>query len=281
MSHAQVIPPFSARPSQTETLLVPSGPTPRALNLSARIVYADDRFSTISSPLQGRVLEVRAKLGHTVQAGEVLVVLESPEIATAYTDYVKEISELALARRTYNLARELYNEKALPLKDLRQAENDVNREKAEFRQAKERLLSLRVAPTVLDKPLEQQTIVSRFELKSPLTGTVVERNVTPGQEVSGDSAQVLFTVADLHTLQIVGDLYERDLGSVGVGQSVIVTVEAWPGESFPAVITRISDIVDATTRTVKIWAIVNNETHRLKPGMFARLSLTGASRQSS
>jgi cobalt-zinc-cadmium efflux system membrane fusion protein len=227
----------------------------------------------ISSPLQGLVLEVRAKLGQAVKAGEVLLVIDSPEIATAYSDYVKEISELSLATRNYELALDLYQAKALPLKDLRQAENDLNREKAEFRQAKERLLTLRVPAAVLEKPLEQQTIGSRFELKSPLTGTVVERNVTPGQRVGGDAAQVLFTVADLDTVQVVADVYERNLGVVTLGQVATVAVEAWPGESFPAVIARIGDIVESTTRTVKVRATVKNDAHKLKPEMFARLTL--------
>jgi cobalt-zinc-cadmium efflux system membrane fusion protein len=222
------------------------------------------------------VLEVRAKLGQGVKAGEVLLVIDSPEIATAYSDYVKEISELALAKRNYELALDLYGDKALPLKDLRQAENDLNREKAEFRQAKEKLLTLRVPAAVLEKPLEQQTIASRFELKSPLTGTVVDRNVTPGQRVGGDAAQVLFTVADLDTVQVVADVYERDLSVITVGQMATATVEYWPGESFPAVIAKIGDVVEANTRTVKIRAPVKNEAHKLKPEMFARLTLPRA-----
>ena len=263
------------RASRSESLLVAASPASTSRMLPARIAYAEDRFSAISSPLQGRVLEVRAKLGQAVKAGEVLVVIDSPDIATAYSDYVKEISELALAKRNYELSLDLYREKALSVKDLRQAENDLNREKAEFRQAKERLLTLKVPEVELDKPLEQQTIGSRFELKSPLTGTVVERNITPGQRVSGDSSQVLFTVADLNTLQVVADLYERDLSSITVGQMATVTVESWPGESFPAVIARVADIVDANTRTVKVRATIRNEAHKLKPEMLARLIIPG------
>lgn len=260
------------RPSRIETVLVTASPAPPSSTLSARIAYAEDRYSVISSPLQGLVLEVRAKLGQAVKAGEVLLVMDSPDIATAYSDYVKEISELSLAKRNYELALDLYRAKALPLKDLRQAENDLNREKAEFRQAKERLLTLKVPAAVLDKPLEQQTIASRFELKSPLTGTLVERNVTPGQRVGGDPAQVLFTVADLDTVQVVADVYERDLGLVAVGQST-ATVEYWPGESFPAIIARIGDTVEPITRTVKLRATIQNEARKLKPEMFARLAL--------
>ena len=123
----------------------------------------------ISSPLQGRVLEVRAHLGERVQAGSVLLVLDSQEIAQAYSEYVKEDSDLQYATRARELAKDLYENKALALKDLKQAENELIKARAEFRRAKERLLSLRVPAQELDKPLEQQKITSRFEMKSPLS----------------------------------------------------------------------------------------------------------------
>jgi membrane fusion protein, heavy metal efflux system len=259
--------------SRIETLLVTASPAIGSLTLSARVTFAEDRFAKISSPLQGRVLDVRVKLGQPVKAGDVLLVVDAPDIATAYSDYVKEISELALAKRNYELALDLYNAKALPLKDLKQAENDFNREKAEFRQAKEKLLTLRVPAAELDKPLEQQTINSRFELKSPLTGTVVQRTVTPGQLVGGDPAQVLFTVVDLDKLQVVADVYERDLDVIKVGQATTLMVEAWPSEQFPAVIATIGDVVDPVARTIKVRAWIDNAARKLKPEMFARLTI--------
>jgi len=125
----------------------------------------------------------------------------------------------------------------------------------------------------LNKPLAEQKITSRFEMRSPLAGTVVERNVTPGQSVNGDPTQILFTVADLDKLQVVADLYERDLDLVKVGQVATVTVEAYPGVSFPAVLSAVGDVVDPNTRTIKVRAMVDNEAHRLKPEMFARLNI--------
>src|SRR5439155_981670 len=82
-------------------------------------------------------------------------------------------------------------------------------------------------------------VSSRFELKSALAGTVVERTVTPGQSVGSDPSQVLFTVADLDKLQVVADVYERDLNLVQVAQVATVTVEAYPGLSFPAAVAAI------------------------------------------
>ncbi|MDZ4855215.1 MAG: efflux RND transporter periplasmic adaptor subunit [Nitrospirota bacterium] len=258
---------------RVETALVELGSGAHNLTLVGKVAYGEDRYSRISSPLQGRVLEVRAHLGDRVQAGNVLLVLDSQDIAQAYSEYVKEESELQYATRARELAKDLYESKALPLKDLKQAENELIKARAEFRRTKERLLSLRVPTEELNKPLEQQQITSRFEMKSPLTGIVVERNVTPGQSIGGDSGHVLFTVADLDTLQVIADVYERDLALVKEGQFASVTVEAYQDVSFPATVTTIGDVVDPASRTIKLHALVNNKDHRLKPEMFARLHI--------
>jgi len=256
-----------------ETTVVEFSQSRQALTLAGKVAYGEDRYSRISSPLQGRVVEVRAHLGDRVKAGAVLLVIDSPDIAQAYSEYVKEDSELRYATRAHELAKDLYENKAMPLKDLKQAENELVKARAEFRRAKERLLSLRVPAEELNKPLDKQQITSRFEMKSPLAGTVVERAVTPGQSVGGDPGQVLFTVADLDMLQVMADLYERDLSLVKEGQFAKVNVEAYPGVDFPATIAAIGDIVDPVSRTIKVRAWVNNEAHKLKPEMFARLQL--------
>jgi cobalt-zinc-cadmium efflux system membrane fusion protein len=258
---------------RVETGVVDYGGMQQDLSLAGKIAYGEDRYSKISSPLQGRVVEVRAHLGDQVKAGAVLLVVDSPDIAQAYSEYVKEDSDLQYATRSAELAKDLYSNKALPLKDLKQAENELVKARAEFRRAKERLLSLRVPAEELNKPLDKQQITSRFEMKSPLTGIVVERMVTPGQSVGGDANQVLFTVADLDMLQVVADVYERDLALVKEGQFAKVKVEAYPEVDFPATVASVGDVVDPASRTIKLRAWVNNQDHRLKPEMFARLHI--------
>ncbi|MBV6469146.1 MAG: Cation efflux system protein CusB [Nitrospirae bacterium] len=266
-------PDTAPAPGQIETAVVSYKPVQPELVLVGKIAYGEDRYSKISSPLQGRVVEVRAKLGDRVQAGATLLVIDSPDITAAYSEFVKEASELEYSTRAQELAKELYATKALALKDLKQAENDLIKARAEFRRAKERLLSLRIPAAELEKPLAQQRITSRFEMKSPLTGTVVERMVTPGQSVGSDASQVLFTVADLDRLQVVADVYERDLALVKVSQVGRINVEAYPGTDFASVVASIGDVVDPNTRTIKVRAWVDNQDQRLKPEMFARLRL--------
>lgn len=259
--------------SRIGTQVVDFSTSRQGLTLSGKIAYGEDKYSRISSPLQGRVVEVKAHLGDRVRTGDVLLVVDSPDIAQAYSDYVKEHSDLEYATRAYELAKDLYETKALALKDLKQAENELVKARAEFRRAKERLVSFRVPLRELNKPVDQQQITSRFEMKSPLSGTVVERTVTPGQSVTGDSDHVLFTVADLDVLQVVADVYEHDLGLVQEGEPAVVTVEAYPNVEFPAMVVAVGDVVDPSTRTIKVRAHVNNEAHKLKPEMFARLQI--------
>ena len=244
------------------------------LILSGKVQYSEDRFAKISSPLVGRVTEVHAKLGEKVAAGQVLLRIESAEIGAAYSDYAKADSDLNFAARNYELAKELYETKALSKKDLVQAENDFLKFQAEYRRARERLLALRVPASELDKPRAQQRISSRFDLKSPIEGTVIERNVTVGQMVGNDPAQMLYTIADLSVLQVVAEVYEKDLRRITKGAAASVTVEAYPDATFPATVVYIGDMVDPVTRTIKVRCNVRNTDLKLKPEMFARVSLT-------
>jgi cobalt-zinc-cadmium efflux system membrane fusion protein len=267
--------PTSTAPSTAPivTAQVTVGSSDPVLSLAGKVSYGEDRYSKISSALVGRVQKIHAKLGDYVQTGDILVTIESPEIASAYSEFIKEHSDLSYAHRSYELARDLYDIKALPQKDLKQAENDFIKAKAAFRRARERLLALQVPKKELEKPLSRQTITSSYQIHSPIEGTVVERTVTPGQSVNGDPTQVLFTIADLSKVQVIADVYEKDLGLVKVNQKATVSVEAYPDIGFPASISTIGDLVDPTTRTIKLRALVNNADHKLKPGMFARLNV--------
>jgi len=244
------------------------------LLLPGKITYDDDRYSKVSSPVVGRIVEIRGRLGDRVTKGDPLLVIESPEIGAAYADYVKANSDLTMARRSLELARDLFAGKALSRKDLQQAENDAQKAQAEFVRTQERLLNLHVPKEELDRPIDQQRIQSTFFLRSPISGTIVERNATLGLMVGNDPAQSLFTVADLSSVTAIADLAEKDLVRVSAGQKAEVAADAYPGLKFTGHVTYISDLVDPNTRTVKLRCRVENPKEQLKPEMFVRVSLS-------
>ena len=109
LSEASASPPPQAPTSpRVETMVVDYSASHQALTLSGKVAYGEDRYSKISSPLQGRVVEVRVHLGDRVKAGDVLLVVDSPDIAQAYSEYVKEDSDLHYATRAFELAKDLY-----------------------------------------------------------------------------------------------------------------------------------------------------------------------------
>jgi membrane fusion protein, heavy metal efflux system len=109
-------------------------------------------------------------------------------------------------------------------------------------------------------------------VRAPLNGTVIERNVTLGQFVGPDTMP-LFTIADLSNVWVQADIFERDLRNISIGQKADVTTAAYPTDRFSAQVSRIASVVDAQTRTAKVRFLVANPGARLKPGMFASISL--------
>lgn len=260
--------------SRIKTEEVKLRPDTREISIAGKIQYNEDRLSKISSPVVGRATDIKAKLGDRVSAGQLLMTIESPDIASAYADFYKSRSDVAFAERGRRLAADLYETKAIAQKDLQQAQNDYLKAQAEFNRAKSRLLALRVPEETLEKQSDEPPPVQIvFSLKAPLSGTVIEKNVTLGQLVGADPAQNLYSVADLSTLYFVGEIFEKDIAQIHINQEILMRVDAYPGETFRGKIHYIGDLVDPASRTIKIRGEVGNPTGKLKPEMFARISV--------
>lgn len=245
-------------------------PATREIAISGKVQYDEDRLSRISSPIVGRTVEIKVKLGEQVRQGDILMTIDSADISSAYADYFKSRSDLAFSQKAFDLAKDLYESKAIARKDLQQANNEYLKAETEFNRTRSRLLSLHVQEKELD---HQPALQSRFYLKSPLAGTIIEKNVTLGQTVGSDPAQNLFTVADLSTVAVVGEIFEKDISEVELDQEISITVDAYPDQVFHGKINYIGDLVDPVSRTIKIRGKVANPGRKLKPEMFARISI--------
>ncbi|BDG08912.1 efflux RND transporter periplasmic adaptor subunit [Anaeromyxobacter paludicola] len=235
---------------------------------TGRVGFDEDHTSRVGSPLSGRVVELQARPGDRVRRGQPLLAIASPDAESAVADLVAAEADLTAARKNLERSRRLFADQAVPYKDVLQAETDATKAEAARSRARSRLEVLGIDPAV-------GAHRSRFVLRAPLDGVVVERAAMPGMEVRADSGAPLVTVADLRRLWVQADVYERDLGLASVGQRAAVTVPAFPGETFAGTVTHIGDLVDPQTRTVKVRVEVENPSQRLKPEMFARVTLIG------
>lgn len=243
--------------------------------VQGRMQYGLDGFVRLSSPLPGVVKAVRGRLGDIARKGQALLSIQSADIGTAYSDFTKAESDRRLAHQSFQLTSDLYKVKALPQKEYEQAENDLQKAEAEYVRARERLLVLNVPESELAKPVDQRQITARFDVKSPLNGVIVDKQVTVGQVVKSD--EVLYTIANPDLLQAVGEVYERDLRMLKPGMTASVHVESFPKIVFPATIAYIGDVVDPATRTIKVRCDVANLDHKLKADMFVRIQIDVAS----
>jgi cobalt-zinc-cadmium efflux system membrane fusion protein len=225
------------------------------------ITYDANRVSVIASRAEGRLVSVRADLGQAVRAGTVLAILESPEIGGVRGDLDRARATVEIARKNYDREKRLYEEQISPQKELLDAESTLRTAEADHASALTRLRALGAVSG------EGAT----FGLATSVSGTVVERNASPGQTV-GPSTN-LFTVADLGHVWITVDVYEGDLARVRQGAKATVAPTAFPGQTFPGRVTYAGGVVDTTSRTFKVRVDVDNPARRLRPGMFAQVRI--------
>lgn len=232
--------------------------------VTGKIAYDETRTARVSSPIAGRVTGAIAALGDHVQSGDALTELDSPELGKAQSDYASAQADLNLADRAFQRVHELYASGIAPRKDQEQAQDNLVRARSEAERARLKLVNLGVSNGHTD---------NHFVLYAPIAGAVTERNINPGMEVRSDLATPLFVISDLSSLWVQMDVFEKDIGLIRVGAQVLVRVPAYPGETFTAIVSYISQVVDETTRTVKVRCILPNIDIRLLPAMYAAIEV--------
>jgi len=231
------------------------------------VVAPDVSRSVPVTPLAaGRVLELRARLGDTVKKGDVLLTMQSPDAAQARTDVQKFSADAALARQSLERAKTLSEHEALAAKDFEVAVTAERKAEADLNAAQERL-------RLLGGSLEQTTPL--IELRAPVSGTIIEQNVTGGAGVKSlDNSPNLFTIADLSRVWVLCDVYENNLAQVRIGDSATLRLNAYPDRPLTARVSNVGRVLDPATRTAKVRLELANVDGILRPGMFAAVVFT-------
>jgi len=250
------------------------------IETSGKAQFNEEQLVRVQAPATGRVAEVLARPGDAVESGGHLLVLDSPDLGSAKSDYAKAVADVERADKAVSLARELFDAKAIAQKELREAENDYRKTVAERERAAARLRTLSVTAEHLPEIASRADASTRITVTASRSGIIVDRNVNVGQVVAygqSDSPVNLFVIADLTTMWILADVYEPDVPRVHPGQPVTVTLPCCPGDRYEGRVTYISDSVDKETRTVKVRAVVPNHGRALKAEMFVKVAIGTAS----
>ena len=243
------------------------------IQATATIEPAGNGQARIGPRVAGRIAALRAQAGDQVKQGQVLAIVDAPELGRARADFLAALASANVAREGANREKALFEKKISAEREWREAEAQAVRARAEKEAAENRLHALGVSDDELPKMRVDGHLVSTMEIVSPISGIVAERSGTLGQMV--DPQATLFVVLDLRRVWLQVDVYEQDLPQVRRGQKASVRVKAAPGEEFTGVVDSVGAVVDPKSRTVRVRVVLDNPRGVLKPGMFATVSIAG------
>jgi len=227
------------------------------------------RTVPVISLATGRVVEIRARLGDTVKKGQLLLRVQSADMAGAFSDYRKAVVDEQLARTQLERSKLLYDKGAVSLNDLQVAEDTEDKAKVDVENTTERL---RVLGASIDHPAAVVDIVA------PVSGVITDQQVTNAAGVQGLSSPNPFTISDLSNVWILCDVYENDLANIHVGETADIRLNAYPDKVFTGRISNVGPVLDPTIRTAKVRIEVHNPG-LLRVGMFVTATFHGLKKE--
>jgi cobalt-zinc-cadmium efflux system membrane fusion protein len=229
------------------------------------VVEADPgRTVKVLPPLAGRVVSLKVQLGERITQGQELAVIDSGDLAQAYSDDQKARTLLGLTKQIFDRQFALEKGGGAAVKDREQAQSDYAQAQFEFDRAETRLRSLGVSADQLER-------TSLLTLKAPIAGSVIDLEVAPGDFLNDPTATIM-TIANLDTIWVTANVPEKDTSFVFAGQSVDVAFPAYPGETFSGKVLFVSDVLEPDTRRTKVRIAFDNPNMKFKPNMFANAS---------
>ena len=208
----------------------------------------------------GRVVDIKVKLGDAVKKGEVLLLINSPDLSGAFSDYQKFKADEVLADKQVARAQLLYDKGAISLADLETAQDAHAKATVDLETAAAHV-------KVLGGDINNPTTL--LPLRAPISGVIVDQQITSGTGVrSLDNQQALFTIADLSEVWVICDVYQDMLSRVHVGDIADITVDGYAHDQFPGKVINIGQVMDPNTRTAKVRIALPNPHGIMRSGMY-------------
>ncbi len=283
-----VLTPQAIRNNGIKVATAKSQPLTATTVAPARVAYNAEQIAHVGSVVAGRVKELKARIGDQVKKGDTLLIIDSPELGAAQSDYLQkrttvEIAQpvVTLAKDAYDRAQLLYDEsQGISLTEVQKrkgehqaAQGNVLSASAALTAAENRLHLLGMSKEAVDAIAKTSEIEPTYIVRAPLDGRVIEREATLGELVGPDKERLLM-LANLNPVWVFADVPEAKLNQVSVGSKTLITVPAVSGEPFEGKVSYVVPELDPSTRTARVRVEVPNEAMKLLPGMFATAAIS-------
>jgi cobalt-zinc-cadmium efflux system membrane fusion protein len=252
-----------------------------------KIAVDEDRSTPVFSPYAGRVTKLLARPGDQVTQGQPLFIIEAADNVQAQNDFIAAMTGLNKAKSALDLAqlqdkraKDLFEGRAVPLKDyqqsqatLIQAQNDLRSSQTALEAARNKLRILGLTDDAISAFQEKGSINRETTIFAPIAGTVVQRKVGPGQYISAGASDPVFVIGDLSTVWLTAFVRETEASLVSVGQDITFRLLALPDRVLTGRINYVAAAIDPATRRLLVRATVDNKDGQLKPEMFATVTI--------
>ena len=228
------------------------------------------RTTPVVSLVGGILLRVSAELVQNVSQGQVVAVVFSDEMAMAQSRYLNALADLDEHHKHHARVIRLVEIGAASREELEQATTKLRTAESEVASQRQRLILLGLNEKRIDQLKTPAQISSEVSLPAPVSGNVISRTANPGEVIQADKE--VLRIADLSSVWVMGQVYEKDLGKVVVGSGASITSDAYPGRVFRGRVSYVDPTLDPATRTAQARIELANPGQALKIGMFVNVA---------
>ena len=228
------------------------------------------RTTPVVSVVGGILRRVAAELGQSVSQGQMMAVVFSDELAMAQSRYLNAVAELDEHHKHHVRTVRLVEIGAASREELEQATTKLKTAESEVASQRQRLMLLGLSARRIAQLKSPSQVSSEVSLPAPVSGTVISRAANPGEVIAAD--REILRIADLSSIWVMGQVYEKDLGKVVVGSGASVTSDTYPGRVFRGRVSYIDPTLDPATRTAQARIELANPGQALKIGMFVNVA---------
>lgn len=232
-----------------------------SLTLTGKVGSDEDHVVPVNSMVSGIIQDVKVVLGDYVRAGQTLALVRSSEIAGYSNDLVNAETNLRLAQTNLQKTKDLYHSGLASMTDSLNAEVTVQQAQSELN---------RVHAVLKINGAGNQ---GEFVVKAPISGFIVQKSAINNMAMRADNSTSLFTISDLKTVWIQANVYESNISLIKQGQVVDVTTLAYPGRVFPGRIDKVMNVLDPSSKVMKVRVVLPNPDYVLKPEMYASITV--------
>ncbi len=232
-----------------------------SITLTGMVDFDQDHQVNIYPLVSGNIQDLSVQLGDHVEAGQVLATVKSSEMATFSSNLNVAEASVRGTKRQLDASKELFSSGL-------NTQLDVSNAQVNYDQA---LSQLELVKRVLK--INGNSTNGDFVIKAPISGFIVQKNITNSTAIRADNGSNLFTISDLKNVWVNANVYESNISKVHLGDEVDITTLSYQGRVFKGKINKILNVLDPASKVMKLRIVLSNPDYALKPQMFTTISV--------